>query len=219
MSLTHERTAIRDPRKRWDRNRGSGPRNRAKRSGNTVSGKRCRSRRRWALPLGQHAPWRATSISRDAPGANRPCVARPARDRPTARARGDAPELDLSCPLLPRSERCVAPPRVIVPPRATVRRDCALVELSSTHSIPRRRLRLLTTTFRSSRRTADDIPRDSFEIGRSSTPPVDRQPGIRARTCVDMRARDRRTLVPHVVDLERERRREHEVDELSCGTA
>ena len=58
-------------------------------------------------------------------------------------------------------------------------------------------------------------------------PPVDRQPGIRARTCVDMRARDRRTLVPHVVDLERERRdrprrrprggrREHEVDELSC---
>ena len=48
---SHERTAIRDPRKRLDRNRGSGPRNRVKRSGTTVSGKRCQSRRRWALPV------------------------------------------------------------------------------------------------------------------------------------------------------------------------
>jgi len=53
--VTHEHAPIRDPRKRLDRNRGSGSRNGAKRSGNTVSGKRCQSRRRGALPVGHVA--------------------------------------------------------------------------------------------------------------------------------------------------------------------
>ena len=43
-------SAIRDPRKRLDLDRGSGHRNGAKRSGRTVSGKRRWARRQWVLP-------------------------------------------------------------------------------------------------------------------------------------------------------------------------
>ena len=118
--FTHERTATRDPRKRLDRDRGSSPRNRAKRSGNTVSGKRCQSRRRWALPTlaARAVTRRPRSIVMLAARTGRGVVRRSASS--SLRTRGDACDLDLSWYSRREPGDVSRAPRVVVPLHAPV---------------------------------------------------------------------------------------------------